>query len=152
MNNLIFKKEDGNIIINEDFFNRIFIKPLKENNNLSGIALKLSAVLMQILDDKNSTYSPSRTEMAKMIGCSRTAIINALVQLEKEGFIIRDSASKIEKDKKSFSDRFFLNINFNADSDFKFNNQLNIISGIENNEYVKSLEQRISNIEKILNL
>lgn len=62
---------------------------MKSKKSLSGVALRLAAILIQKLDEYNDLELPSRNELASILGVSRTAIINALAQLEEEGFIVR---------------------------------------------------------------
>lgn len=131
------KIEENKIIIDLKFFERAFIKQsITNNKSLSGVAIRLIAVLLQKLDETVPKEIPNRNELAEKLGVSRTAIINGLAQLEEERFIVRfvdelerivwadeergkrhaDYCQKVredEKKKKNYSGKFLINRNYN---------------------------------------
>jgi DNA-binding transcriptional MocR family regulator len=63
---------------------------MRTKKSLSGVALRLAAILVQKLNEYTAVELPSRNDLASILGVSRTAIINALAQLEEEQFIVRE--------------------------------------------------------------
>ncbi|NJI81901.1 hypothetical protein GSQ54_15850 [Clostridioides difficile] len=80
-----------------DFFKRVFInKPLNKDKALSGTSLRLAALLMDYLnippnhlEDYAYAKLPKRTDLAKKLDVSVTSIVDSLVELEENNFIIR---------------------------------------------------------------
>ena len=134
MKNLVEIKE-GKIIMDLDFFNRMFIRPSIElKEPLRGLSLRLMALLIQKLDIYEARRLPPRSQLSKELGVSTTAINNSLIELEEAKFLYeynvfehivtvdgedKDRLESIKKAReedrktKRFSGEFKINYNFN---------------------------------------
>lgn len=128
--------------IDRDFFRKVFIeKPIGKDKALSGTSLRLAALLMNYLNaplyaqDCDYNKLPKRTVLAKELGVSLTSVIDSLVELEENNFIIRkvpeyikiirctdeenieyrNKGQKLNESKKKsrvYSDEFIINKNY----------------------------------------
>ncbi|WP_279146578.1 HTH domain-containing protein [Clostridium tyrobutyricum] len=168
---------EDEIIFNKDFFQRVFIKPsIKDNKSLSGVSLRLAFILLKELSMYYPTEIPQRNSLANILGVSRTAVINALAQLEKEGFLIRQPSSAVlmvcaeeekqkeideryeeqrikEMKKRDFSDKFLINPNYNQErqevsvSEFVDNASYQDMEYANNLLYINQIESRLRKVE-----
>ncbi|WP_039655903.1 HTH domain-containing protein [Clostridium tyrobutyricum] len=171
---------ENEIIFNKDFFQRVFIKPsIKDNKSLSGVSLRLAFILLKELSIYYPTEIPQRNSLANILGVSRTAVINALAQLEKEGFLIRQPSSAVlmvcadeekqkeidehyekqgikEMKKRDFSGKFLINHNYNKEkqeesiSEFVNNVSRQDMESVDKFIYINQLESRLREVENRL--
>lgn len=92
--NNIFRVTENEITITREFYERIFITNSKQRT-LSAISLRVAAYLILELSDKEFRPLPPRSIIAKKLETSRTSVINALVQLEQDHFILRENVKII---------------------------------------------------------
>lgn len=126
-------EENNTVIIHKNYFKALFIdQSLKNDRTLSSIALRLAALLLDRIDEVEAKELPPRKWLAECLQTSRTSVLNALVQLEESGVIIRQVSiiqaivgpSDEEKDKyykiglehlkqRNFRDKFLINRFYN---------------------------------------
>lgn len=144
---------NNKICIDSQYFNNVFIKPSKQGN-ISGLTLRLMALLITELSFYQWKKIPSRRKISKMLSANESSIHKCLVSLEENKFfyrsinpvlenIVRDDeekqkeystfyAERIEenKSKQRFNDFFKLNSNYqNEDESYE--------------EFIKSLKKGI---------
>lgn len=137
MINRLFEVKDSKVIIDFKYFKNVFIKPI-DSSNISGLTLRLMAILMVELSEYESRRLPSRRKLAKILGANTSSIHKCLIFLEKKQFFFRvidpnfqsmvrvnpeEQAicdqiyqKKVEENQKknTFNDYFQLNISFNS--------------------------------------
>lgn len=90
MNNFnSFNMTSNRVEFSLEFFTRVFIQnPITgDKKPLSGLSLRLIAVLLQHLSLFEARRLPPRSELAKILNVSKTAITDSLIQLEDANFI-----------------------------------------------------------------
>ena len=83
------KLTENRIDLSLDFFTRIFIQnPINgEKKPLSGLSLRLIAILLNHLSLYEPRQLPPRNELTKLLNVSKTSITDSLAQLQNAGFI-----------------------------------------------------------------
>lgn len=128
-------EQENTVTLNKDFFEALFVnQSLRSGRTLSSVSLRLAAILLEKLDEFEAKELPPRTYLAERLNTSRTSVINSLVQLEENQFLIRQVSiiqaivgpSEEEKKKyykisqehlkgRNFSDKFLINRCYNQE-------------------------------------
>lgn len=146
---------NNKVCIEWRYFNNVFVKP-GSKNSVSGLTIRLMALLATELSFYEYRKLPSRRKMSKILGANEASVHKCLVFLEDNEFFRRSVQPEFEgmvrcdeeehkkyqifyaerikehKDKQGFSDFFILNYYYNADSETHEDFKNSIIKQVSN--------------------
>lgn len=175
MFNRIVEIKNDKVIFDLEYFSNSFIKPI-EFSNISGLTLRLMALLLLELSEQECRKLPSRRKLAKILGANVSSVHKCLIFLEENGFFFRvinplqfmvratpeeqakydemyQEKIKENQEKKAFNDFFQLNSNFNVSKkEMTFEEFMKEIVSIQSpviNKIFNQVERRISRMDVI---
>ncbi|MBZ9606879.1 hypothetical protein G9F73_003415 [Clostridium estertheticum] len=80
---------DGKIVIEKDYFKRAFVEKNGNSSNVSGLNIRLKAVLLLHLSSEEPRYLPNLNDLEKILGATKSSISKCLCSLEDNKFIFR---------------------------------------------------------------